>query len=155
MKGTFVEFEFNLPGSKNNFLYEMAAAILVVVLLGLGCLGWAVTRTGADGTAQVLTWSDYQLGKAEKAYIAERQTLRDDTNTLTALLSQNKLPSPVAVQVAANRILDHASSGVAELADARAALGEAALTVRDWAVGTADKNTAIQAVQTAVSLLSE
>jgi hypothetical protein len=150
-----VEFEFNLPGSKSNFLYEMAAAMLVVSLLGLGWLGWAVTRTGTDGSAQVLTWSDYQLGKAEKAYLTERQTLRDDTDTLTALLSQQKLPSPVAVQVAANRILDHTSSGVAELADARAALGEAALTVRDWAVGTADKNTAIQALQAAISLLSE
>ena len=155
LKGILVEIEFSLPGSKNNFLYEIAAAVLVVALFGLGWLGWAVTRAGADGSAQVLTWADYQLGKAEKVYMTERQTLRDDTNTLTGLLAQEKLPSPVAVQVAANRILEHTGSGAAELSNARAALSDAALTVRDWAVGTTDKNTAIQAVQAAVSLLSE
>ncbi|MCX6067120.1 MAG: hypothetical protein NT121_15420 [Chloroflexi bacterium] len=61
----------------------------------------------------------------------------------------------MAVQVTANRILEHASAGVSELSDARLALGNAAVVVRDWAVGTADKNTAVQAVQAAISLLAE
>ena len=65
------------------------------------------------------------------------------------------MPSPVAVQVAANRVLEHAASGVAELADARAALGNAAIDVRDWSVGTVDKSIAIQSMQSVISLLSE
>jgi hypothetical protein len=148
-----VEIELSL--GKNSYLREMAAAILVVVLIGLGWLGWTVTRIGAEGRAEVLTWADYQLGKAEKAYQAERETLRDDADTLTGLLSQTNSPSPVAVQVTANRILEHTSNGVSELSDARLALSSAAVAVRDWAVGTADKNAAIQAVQSAISLLSE
>lgn len=147
--------EIELSLGKNSYWREMAVAILVVLLLGLGWLGWSVTRVGADGSAQVLTWADYQLGKAEKAYQAERETLRGDADLLTGLLSQSNAPSPVAVQVTANRILEHASAGVSELSDARLALGNAAIVVRDWAVGTADKNTAVQAVQSAISLLAE
>ena len=147
--------EIELSLGKNSYWREMAAALLVVWLLGLGWLGWTVTRVGADGSAQVLTWADYQLGKAEKAYQVERETLRGDADLLTGLLSQSNSPSPVAVQVTANRILEHASAGVSELSDARLALGNAAVVVRDWAVGTADKNTAIQAVQAAISLLAE
>ena len=147
--------EIELSLGKNSYWREMAAAFLVVLLLGLGWLGWTVTRIGPDGSAQVLTWTDYQLGKAEKAYQAERETLRGDADILTGLLSQPTSPSPVAVQVTANRILEHTSTGVSELTDARLALGDAAVVVRDWAVGTADKNTAVQAVQSAISLLSE
>ena len=147
--------EIELSLGKTSYLREIATAILVLSLAGLGWLGSMVTRTGADGSAQVLTWSDYQLGKAEKAYQAERQTLREDADSLTALLSQEHMPSPVAVQVAANRILEHTASGVAELADARAALGNAAIDVRDWSVGTVDKNIAIQSMQSVISLLSE
>jgi hypothetical protein len=153
LKGDFVEIELSL--GKNSYWREMAAAILVVSLFGLGWLGWIVTRAGTEGHAQVLTWADYQLGKAEKAYQTERETLRDDANTLTGLLSQPTSPSPVAVQVTANRILEHTSNGVTELTDARTTLGSAAIAVRDWAVGTVDKNAAIQAVQSAISLLSE
>jgi hypothetical protein len=148
-----VEIELSL--GKTNYLREIIIAILVLSLAGLGWLGSVVTRTGPDGSAQVLTWSDYQLGKAEKAYQVERQTLREDADTLTAMLSQKDMPGPVAVQVTANRILEHASSGVAELADARTALGNAAIAVCDWSVGTVDKNTATQAMQSAISLLSE
>jgi len=148
-----VEIELSL--GKTSYLREVAIAILVLSLASLGWLGSIVTRIGTDGSAQLLTWSDYQLGKAEKAYQAERQTLREDADRLTALLSQEHVPSPVAVQVAANRILEHTASGVAELADARAALGNAALDVRDWSAGTVDKNTAIQSMQSVISLLSE
>ena len=147
--------EIELSLGKNSYWREMAAAILVVLLLCLGWLGWTVTHVEADGSAQVLTWTDYQLGKAEKAYQVERETLRGDADTLTGLLSKSTSPSPVAVQVTANRILEHTSAGVSELTDARAALGTAAIVVRDWAVGTADKNAALQAVQSAISLLSE
>ncbi len=147
--------EIELSLGKNSYWREMAAALLVVCLLGLGWLGWSVTRFGTDGSAQILNWSDYQLGKAEKAYQAERETLRADADMLTGLLSQSTSPSPVAVQVTANRILEHSASGVSELADARLALGAAAVVVRNWAVGSVDRNTAIQALQTAVSLLSE
>ena len=147
--------EIELSLGKNSYWREMAAAFLVILLLGLGWLGWSITRVGADGSAQVLTWTDYQLGKAEKAYQAERETLRGDADTLTGLLSQPTSPSPVAVQVTANRILEHTATGVSELTDARTALGSAAVVVRDWAVGTADKYAAAQAVQSAISLLSE
>ena len=58
--------EIELSLGKSSYLREIATAVLVLSLVGLGWLGSVVTRTGVDGSAQVLTWSDYQLGKLRR-----------------------------------------------------------------------------------------
>ena len=140
---------------KNSYWREAAIALSLATLILLGCLGWVVTQVAQDGNGQILTWSDYQLGKAERAYQNERAILRTDADTHIGFLAENSLSNPVAVQVVVNRIRDHTSTGVNELTGTRTSLSDAALTVRDWSIGTIGKNTAIQAVQNAVSLLSE
>lgn len=147
--------EIELSLGRANYLREISLALFLLSLMGMGWLGRSVTQAGSDGNAQILTWSNYQLGKAENAYLEERKILREDADTLMKMLGQENIPGPVAVQVAANRIIDHSNSGVTELSAARKALTNAAVTVRDWSVGLVDKNTAIQSVQAAVSLLEE
>lgn len=148
-----MEIEWNL--GKTNYWREMTIVIIVLILSALGILGWAVTDKQGDGSAQLLTWSDYQIDKAERIYQNERRLLREDANMLSNILDKSETANPVIVQVAVNRIQDHASTGVDELTEARNKLSAAALSVRNWSIGLVDKNSAIQAVQNAVELLSE
>lgn len=148
-----MEIEWNL--GKTNYWREMTIVIIVLILSALGILGWAVTDKQGDGSAQLLTWSGYQIDKAERIYQNERRLLREDANMLSNILDKSETANPVIVQVAVNRIQDHASTGVDELTEARNKLSAAALSVRNWSIGLVDKNSAIQAVQNAVELLSE
>jgi hypothetical protein len=141
-------------GKGSSYWREVLVAVILVTLIALGVLGWSISKNDANGQAQILTWTDYQVSKAEKVYLAELEILRADTEALAQLLAQSPEPSPAAVQIKVNQILADASSGTPELTEARAALANAAGLVRDWSIGSVEKDQAILSIQTLTQLLA-
>ena len=147
-----IEVDF---GKGSSYWREVLVAVILVTLVALGVLGWGVSKTDANGQAQILTWTDYQISKAEKAYLAELAVLRTDTDELAQLLAQTPEPSPAAVQIKVNQVLADTVSGTPELAAARADLAATAGTVRDWSIGSVEKDQAILSIQALTQLLAE
>ena len=145
--------EFELDFRKNEETLWLAALIvlIVAVIFGLAQIGRQVTRVDASGEASLLGWSDWRLLQAERAYADEMASLRVDATELVAMLERE--PNPVAAQLLADRIARRTASGDASLATARLALATAAISVRNWAAGTLDRDSAILAVQEALALL--
>ena len=145
--------EFELDFRKNEETLWLAALIvlIVAVIFGLAQIGRQVTRVDASGEASLLGWSDWRLLQAERAYADEMASLRVDATQLVAMLERE--PNPVAAQLLADRIARRTASGDASLATARLALATAAISVRNWAAGTLDRDSAILAVQEALALL--
>ena len=134
-----------------NTIYGILVFVVILSLLGLGALGKPYTPVTADGDANLLTWDDWQLFKAEQRYTAEREVLRVDAEDLGSLLNQN--PDPVAAQILAQRIARHTAEGEAALLSARSALQQTAQDVASWTAGALDRDTAVASLQTASDLL--
>ncbi len=134
-----------------NTLYSTFVLVGLLALLGLASLGKSFTPTAEAGEARVMTWSDWQLTKAERRFQNEREILRADMNALAALL--NTTPDPVAAQLLAQRIGRHTSAGEAVLQPARTALLQAAQDVASWSAGVLDRDTATTSLQAAATLL--
>ncbi|MFZ5884013.1 MAG: hypothetical protein ACOYYI_09565 [Chloroflexota bacterium] len=146
-----MELEFDF--SENTTLWQAAViVVMVLVLVGLGAIGSRVTPLTADGAPKIMSWSDWRLLQAEKAYYAEVEVLQADANQLALMLESR--PSPVAAQMLAERITRHTRDGDPSLAPAREALLTAALNVRDWAAGILDRDTAMRSLETAFELLN-
>jgi len=145
--------EFELDFRKNEETLWLAALIVLIaaVIFGLAQVGRRVTRVDASGEASLLGWSDWRLLQAERAYADEMARLRVDATELVAMLERE--PNPVAAQLLADRIARHTAGGDASLAAARLALSNAAISVRSWAAGTLDRDSAILSVQEALVLL--
>ena len=145
--------EFELDFRKNEETLWLAALIVLVVavIFGLAQIGCQVTPVDASGEASLLGWSDWRLLQAERVYLDEMASLRVDATELVALLERE--PNPVAAQLLADRIARRTASGDASLATARLALSAAAISVRSWAAGTLDRDSAILSVQDALALL--
>ena len=145
--------EFELDFRKNEETLWLAALIvlIVAVIFGLAQIGRQVTRVDASGEASLLGWSDWRLLQAERAYADEMASLRVDATELVAMLERE--PNPVAAQLLADRIARRTAGGDASLATARLALSNAAVSVRSWAAGTLDRDSAILSVQEALALL--
>ena len=145
--------EFELDFRKNEETIWLAALVVLIVaaVFGLAQVGRQVTRVNASGEALLLNWSDWRLLQAERAYADEMASLRVDATELAAMLERE--PNPVAAQLLADRIARHTASGDASLAAARLALSNAAISVRSWAAGTLDRDSAILSVQEALTLL--
>lgn len=108
----------------------VAAIVAVIALILLGVLGWLVTPEGG----KVLTYSEWQIRKAERAYRMELRQLQKTCEEMTALL--DKPLDPLRAQVAADRILNRmARGGVAVLQPQREAVASAAQALREWAMG--------------------
>ena len=147
-----MELEINL--SKNDQAYWAAsvAAVVLLVFFLLGWIGSGVTNVDAEGNPQILSWSGWQLIKAEKLHSQELAVLQGDATQLAALLENR--PNPVAAQFALDAVQNHVKNGTdPSLAGARQALDAAATNVRDWASGALDQNTAIQSLKDATELL--
>jgi hypothetical protein len=123
----------------------------LLALLGLAALGRSYTVTTKAGSAEVLSWEDWQLAKAQKHFGSERNILRADADSLAILL--DRAPDPVAAQLLAGRIGQHTSAGVSVLLPARTALLQAAQDVVSWSAGALDRDTAVASLQAAVVLL--
>lgn len=148
-----MEIEVDLRGERLTIWRTTAIAMLILVLIGLGALGARVTPVTADNSPKLLSWQDWRLLQAERAYRAELSVLQEDAVQLANMLEQR--PSPVAAQILAERITKHAETGDASLAAARESLLAAALNVRDWSAGTLDRDTAVQSVKDAFALLGQ
>lgn len=146
-----MEIEFSAPEGQN--FYLVLAAVLLLVVAGLGWLGYGVTRQGPDGRAAVMTWTDYRVIQAEKAYLAERAELRSAVEDIVQLLNKNA--SPVEAQIHLTRIEKSAGDGLPELAEARAAVLQAADAVRACSLGKISREEAAGVISHAIELLAE
>ncbi len=127
------------------FLIALAAILL---LAGLGWLGYTFT----PGEDQFLTWSEWQVAKAQRAYQDELGRLQEAVDSLAALLETR--PDPVRAQLVAERIQRLTSEGQPALQYPREKLALAAQAVSDWAVGAAEYEVARLAVEEAIQALS-
>ena len=146
-----MEIELDLRGEKAHLWQGIAVIAVVLALFGLAMLGSRVTPLTLDGSPKVMSWGDWRLLQAEKAYQAELEVLLQDAGQLALMLESH--PSPVAAQILAERISRHTRSGDASLAAARETLLISALNVRDWAAGTLDRDTAVRSLQMTLELL--
>jgi len=146
-----VEIEINAPQGQQ--FYLLIAAAILLVLAGLGWLGHGVTQTGPDGRAAVMSWTDYRVIQAEKAYLAERAELRSAMEDIAQLLNQDA--SPVEAQIHLARIEKSLGAGLPELAEARAAVLQAADALRAFSLGKLSRAQAAGAIKHAAELLDE
>ena len=128
------------------------AALVILFVIALAWLGSSVTPVDTAGSPRLLSWSDWQFIQAERVHASELITLQSDAAQLTSAL-QNR-PDPVVAQFIVNTVSHHVKDGTdPSLANARQMLQNAALDVRNWASGALDRNSAIESVQEAISLL--
>ena len=139
-----MELELDFKGERS--LWQGLAIVAVILaLVGLAAIGARITPLNTDGSPKLMSWQDWRLLQAERAYHAELEVLQEDVLQLATLLEAH--PSPVAAQILAERIARHTKSGDAALVTARERLLIAALNVRDWATGTLDRDVAVQSVE--------
>ncbi len=146
-----MEIEFASP--KGEYFYLVLAVCFFLGVIGLGWLGSTVTPVGNDGRATVLSWTDFQVAQAQKAYSAERDNLRQAVDDLADLVSKGA--SPVEVQIHVSRIEKLTVDGLPELADARAAISQASADVRDYSLGKISESAVIESINYAAGLLSK
>jgi hypothetical protein len=132
----------------SDFRYHFIALAILLLLAGIGWLGSVYTPEGD----QPLTWSEWQVLKARRAYLKELAELRVAVESLTALL--NDRPDPVRAQLAAENIQRLTDKGLPALIYQRGKLALAAQAVSDWAVGAIDHATALQTLDQAIKALS-
>jgi hypothetical protein len=132
----------------SDYRWPLVALAVILLLAGLGWLGYAYTPAGD----KPLTWSEWQVLKARSAYLDELGKLQAAADTLAALL--NAQPDPVRAQLAAESILRLASEGQPALQYQREKLTLAAQAISDWAVGALDRETARQALEESIRVLS-
>ena len=131
--------EYRLP------IIAMAAILL---LAAMAWLGYAYLPSGD----RILTYSEWQVLKARRAYWKELNNLRAAAETLAALL--NAPPDPVRAQISAENIQRLTSEGQPALQYQRDKLAIAAQAVSDWAVGAADREQAQQVLEESIRSLS-
>lgn len=146
-----MELELDFRKNEETLWLVALIALLVAAIFGLAQIGRNVTPVDAAGNSTLLGWPDWQLLKAERVYADEMAKLRGDVAELTVMLERE--PNPVAAQLLADRIARRTASGDPSLATARIAVANAALSVRNWANGTLDRDRAILAIQEALTLL--
>ncbi len=126
----------------------LVALTAILLLACLGWLGYAYTPSGD----KPLTWNEWHVLKAQRAYLGELAQLQAAADSLAVLL--NAQPDPVRVQLAAENTLRLTSEGQPALQYQREKLALAAQAVSDWAVGALDRETARQALEAAMRALS-
>lgn len=125
----------------------------VIALILLGVLGWLFTPDSPDLSGKILTYSEWQIRKAERAYQQELRDLQKICEEMAALL--DKPLDPLRVQVAADRILNRmAQGGQAVLQPQRDAVTTAAQALRNWAMGDS-RERAVEAVAEASRKVAE
>ena len=147
-----MNFELTIRENEYMIWVTVLVAVLLVMIVGMAFAGRGVTVVDSAGNPQILTWSDWRMIQAQRAYDAELSVLRNDAVRVAATLDQQR-PNPVAAQIVAENVARDTQSGDPSLASARAALAAAALNVRDWSTGVLDRATAVQSVQQAIGLL--
>jgi hypothetical protein len=137
-------FAIEMP---ENSAWWVVGVFAVLLLFGLGALGKSVTPY-YRGEAAILSLSEYQVMRAQRAYAAELSQMQQDLDELVSLI--NERPNAVLAQMAAERIEVAFAEGEPALYLQRELLIEAAYAVRDWSVGVTDRDTAYQSLQAAL-----
>jgi hypothetical protein len=129
--------------------YALIFWVLLVLglLAGLVFLGRSLTPAGD----RVLSWSEWKILLAHRAYAKELAQLQQDVQVLSGLVSQS--PDPVRAQVVCDRILAQAQAGEPALAVSREALSSASSAVEQWAIGAATHDEALTALQAAIQAI--
>jgi hypothetical protein len=146
-----VEIELDRGAGARKVLRAAAVLIAALAVAGLAFAGRLATPVDGEGRARILTWSDWQEMKAQRAFRAERDRMRRDAEELARLLEAR--PDPVRAMLLRDRIRRETAGGHPALEASRQALREAAEAVAAWASGGADIEEARQAVQKAVERL--
>lgn len=129
-------------------LWVLIAILIAVALVGFGALGRVVT----PNPPRVLTWSDWRFMEVQREYRRELAELRQDGQTLTALLaSKPSIETAWKAQEILKRV--QGGKGLPVLEARREAVAQAAQAVMDWAGGTATKKDAVKAVKDALERL--
>lgn len=146
------EIEFNIRKNEDTLWLIAFAVLVIAVLVGMAQIGQNATPMDT-GTPRLLGWADWYMLQAQGAYTKELTVLRKDAMDLAQALDLQ--PSPVATQFLVEQIMRDTKEGDPSLANARLALENAALNVRDWSTGTLDRDTAILSVQALQPLLQQ
>ena len=145
--------EFELDFRENQAVAIITGFLsLALLLFSSAQIGKPLTPYTGE-TAQVLSWADWTLHKAEKIYIEERDLLRKDAESLDQALESKS--DPVSVSLLIKQIEEHISEGTPALSPARAALAQAALDTGDWSIGILEREKALGSLGIAIALLSE
>lgn len=144
------EIEFNFRKNEDALWLLVFAVLIIAALVGMAQIGQYATPIEND-TPQLLRWSDWQMLQAQGRYTQELTFLRTYAMDLAQVLEQQ--PNPVSTQFLVEQIMRETKEGDPSLANARLAVANAALNVRDWSTGTLDRDTAIQSVQALQPLL--
>lgn len=128
--------------------------ILLLVLISLGVLVGLVFlgKAYTPQNDRVLTWGEWQLLLARRAYSLELGELQKDVDVLAQLAAQP--PDPVKAQIACEQVSSRTSTGLASLALQRDLVGAAALAVEQWAMGSLSKDEALVSLNNAVQNLT-
>jgi hypothetical protein len=123
----------------------------LAALVALALLIWIGSVFTPEGE-KTLTWTEWQVVKAQRAYQQELDGLQMEASNLADLL--NASPDPVRAQIVAERIQRLAADGQPSLHYQREKLALAAQAVSSWAVGAGDRETAAQSLEEAIQVLS-
>lgn len=132
---------------------ERKTLVTILIALGLfslllvGMLGHAVTPDGG----KVLSWGEWQILKAQKAYIEELQQLRQASDEMAGML--NNRPDPVRVQMQADRLQKNLAEGQSSLSEQRSKLYTAAEAIRAWSLGQITREQTVDAHNQAAASL--
>ncbi len=125
-----------------------AFLIVLAVMVGLGALGKSLAPD------RLLTWTEWQILKEERAYDRELAALRRQTEALAEILDGN--PDAVRGQWLYEETLRLVNEQRVEaLEPERQAVLQAAQAVRDWSLGQIPKEQAIHALEQAVRELEK
>lgn len=138
-----MEIELEFGKGMRNVVLPLALGVIV----GLAAIGHAMTPEGGG----LLTPSAWQLRSAERVYAAELAGLRRQAEALADLVDQ--APDAVRAGMAADRIEQLTRDGHPALSLQREALAEAAIEVRLWAMGGAERQQTEEALTHAIDVL--
>jgi hypothetical protein len=114
----------------------------LAVLLSLVLFGWIGAAFTPEGE-KTLTWTEWQVLKAQRTYQQELGRLQSEADALAELL--NAPPDPVRSQIVAERIQRLIRDGQPALQYQREKLVYAAQGISYWAVGAGDREAAVSA----------
>ena len=125
-------------------------ALLLVVLIGFGLLGAAITPVDAQGGPVLLTAGRWTAARLARQANTETAALVQDAAELRRLLESGH-PDPIAAMLLAQRLYAQHRTGSTATVAARQALIVAAEVTARYAVGAATRQKAIDAYHAAMA----
>ncbi len=130
--------------------WPVVVAALLVVVIGFGLLGAAVTPVDAQGQPMLLTAGRWTAARLARQANAETEALVKDAAELRRLLERDH-PDPIEVMLLAQRLYAGHRTGSTATVAARQALIVAAEVAARYAVGAATRQEAIDAYHAAIA----